>query len=162
MKNMEERILIKELDLNDNFTELLELSKEFFYEYEKNHELFKIDAINESDIINYFTDFIGNDRKIAYIAIYEKKIVGYISLYYKDQPDYWTVKKIGDISGLMVDKNFRQNGIGKKLIMKAIEYFKQKGIEYYTIFTSVNNIKGISFYEKCGLKPLHTVLYGKI
>jgi len=162
MKDMEEIILIKELDSNDNLMELLDLSKDFFYEYENNHELFKIDVINELDIRNYFNNFIGNDRKIAYIAINEKKIVGYITLYYKDQPSYWTVKEIGEISGLMVNKNFRQNGIAGMLIIKAIEYFKQKGIEYYTVFTSVNNTKGISLYEKYGLKPLQTVLFGKI
>jgi len=158
---MEAKILIKELDSNDNFIELLELSREFFYEYENYHELFKIDVINDLDIRNYFNSFIGNDRKIAYIALNGKKIIGYITLYCIDQPNYWTVKKIGDISGLMVNKDFRQNGIGKKLVMKAIEYFKQKNIDFYTVLTSINNTKGIFLYEKCGLKPLQTVLYGK-
>jgi hypothetical protein len=50
MKTNDEKYLLKELDTNDNFSELLELSKEFFYEYENNNqEFFKIDIIDLFD-----------------------------------------------------------------------------------------------------------------
>jgi ribosomal protein S18 acetylase RimI-like enzyme len=160
-----ELVVIEELTTEEYFPELIELSKEFFYEYENNNkEFFEIDSINEMDIINYFRKFIGDKNKNtkAFIALLDRKIIGYITFYIKDQPDYWVVKKIGDISGLMVNKNFRQNGIGTKLVMKAIEYFEQNGIKYYTVFTSINNANGISLYKRCGLKELQTTLYGEI
>ena len=62
----------------------------------------------------------------------------------------------------MVSEKYRNNGIGTKLVMKGIEYFKQSGINYYTVFTSVNNLNGISLYKKCGFKELHINLLGKI
>jgi ribosomal protein S18 acetylase RimI-like enzyme len=156
-------LFIKELDGEDDFADLTELSKEFFYEYENNNkEMFGIDFINEIDIKNYFQGFIEKETKKAYIAIIDKKIIGYITFYIKDQPDYWIVKKIGDISGLIVSKNFRKKGIGTKLVMKAIEYFKENGIKYYTVFTSINNTSGISLYKKCGFKELSAILYGEI
>jgi ribosomal protein S18 acetylase RimI-like enzyme len=62
----------------------------------------------------------------------------------------------------MVNKDFRQNGIGTKLVMKGIEYFKQENIKYYTLSTSINNTAAITLYNKCGLKPLQTILYGEI
>jgi ribosomal protein S18 acetylase RimI-like enzyme len=158
-----ETFLIKELETSDSFPELLELSKDFFYEYENNNkDFFEIDSIDEVDIGNYFQKFIGNENAKAYIVIIEKKIIGYITLVIKSQPNYWKIKRIGDISGLMVSKNFRHNGIGTKLIMKGIEYFKQKDIKYYTVFTSMNNISGISLYKKCGFEQLYTTLYGRI
>jgi ribosomal protein S18 acetylase RimI-like enzyme len=152
--------LIKELDSENDFVDLVELSKEFFYEYENNNrEIFGIDFINEIDIKNYFQGFIGKETKKAYIAIMNNKIIGYVTFYIKDQPNYWIVKKIGDISGLMVNKNFRKKGIGTKLVIKAIEFFKENGIKYYTVFTSINNASGISLYKKCGFKELSTILY---
>jgi len=159
----EDVLLIKELKMVDGFPGLLELSKDFFYEYENNNkDFFQIDAIAEMDIRNYFQNFIGNENTMAYIAIIEERIIGYITLAVRNQPNYWKIKKIGDISGLMVSKNFRNNGIGTKLMMKGIEYFKRKGIKYYTVFTSVNNTSGISLYKKCGLEQLYATLYGRI
>jgi len=159
----ENAFLIKELETSDIFSGLFELSKDFFYEYENNNkDFFQIDSINEVDIRNYFQEFIGNENARAYIAIIEEKIVGYITVVIKNQPDYWKIKRIGDIFGLMVSKNFRNNGIGTKLIMKGLEYFKRMDIKYYTVFTSVNNTSGISLYKKCGLKQLYTTLYGRI
>jgi ribosomal protein S18 acetylase RimI-like enzyme len=114
------------------------------------------------DIRNYYQKFIGNENARAYIAMIEEKIIGYITLLIRNQPDYWKIKRIGDISGLMVSKNFRHNGIGTKLIMKGIEYFKRKDINYYTVFTSVNNTSVISLYRKCGFEQLYTTLYGRI
>ena len=155
--------LIKELETGDSFSELLELSKDFFYEYESNNkDFFEIDTIAEVDIINYFQNFIGNENANTYIAITEEKIIRYITVLIKNQPDYWKIKRTGDISGLMVSKNFRHNGVGTKLIMKGIEYFRRNGIKYYTVFTSVNNTSGISLYKKCGFEQLYTTLYGRI
>ncbi|MDR2717773.1 MAG: GNAT family N-acetyltransferase [Treponema sp.] len=163
METNERTVSIKELDANDNFFELLDLSKDFFYEYENNKkEFFEVDTIDEIDIKNYFQKFIGNEKAKAFIAVINEKIIGYITVYIKDQPNYWKLKKVGDISGLMVNKNFRQNGIGTKLIIKGLEYFKQENIKYYTLFTSVNNTTAIKLYKKCGLKPLQTILYGEI
>jgi len=159
----ETAFLIKELETGDSFSELLELSKDFFYEYENNNkDFFEIESIDEVDIRNYFKEFIGNENAKAYIVMTGEKIIGYITLVIKNQPNYWKIKRTGDISGLMVSKNFRHNGIGTKLIMKGIEYFKRKDIKYYTVFTSVNNTGGISLYKKCGFEQLYTTLYGRI
>jgi len=162
MKLNEETLSIKELDTEDNCNELFELSNEFFYEYENNNkDIFEIDSIKEEDIRNYFQRFIGHESNKAYIVIYDKKIIGYITLTINNQPDFWKVKKVGGISGLMVSKEFRKNGIGTKLVKKGMEYFGQKGIKYFTVLTSVNNINGISLYKKCGFEQLQTILYGR-
>jgi len=156
-------VLIKELDSENSFSDLIELSKEFFYEYENNNrDFFGIDSIDEIDIGNYFNSFMGKETSKAYIAIIDDKIVGYITVYIKNQANYWIVKKVGDISGLMVNKNFRKNGIGSKLLKRAIEYLEQKDIKYYTVFTSVNNVNGITLYKKFGSKELCTTFYGRI
>jgi ribosomal protein S18 acetylase RimI-like enzyme len=163
MKN-DEFVVIKELITEEYFPKLIDLSKEFFFEYENNDkDFFEIDSINEIDIKQYFRNFIeNNDGKAkAYIAIINEQVVGYITVYIKNQPNYWVLKEVGDISGLMVNKKFRQKGIGTKLVMKAKEYFKERGIKYYTVFTSINNVNGISLYKNFGFKELYTTLYGK-
>ena len=104
-----EKFLIKEFDEKDNFSEVFELSKDFFYEYAKNNEdFFGIDCLTEVDIKKYFDQFIGKDNNKAYIAKYENVIIGHITLKINNQQNYWKVKKVGVISGLMVSKKYKK------------------------------------------------------
>ncbi|MDQ7798162.1 MAG: GNAT family N-acetyltransferase [Candidatus Edwardsbacteria bacterium] len=154
---------IRELKKGDDLKALVQLSRDFFYEYESYHPyFFKIDKIEDNDIISYFARFIGTDDRKAFVAVESDAIIGYISVYIKEQADFWKIKNVGDISGLMVQKEHRGKGIGKKLLQRAVGYFKGKGIKQYALFTSVNNKNGIEFYEKCGLEKLYTTMIGEV
>ena len=154
---------IRELKKEDDLKALVQLSKDFFYEYESSHPyFFKIDKIEEADIISYFARFIGSDDRKAFVAIESGSMIGYITVLIQEQASYWKIKRIGHISGLMVNPGNRREGIGRKLLQSAVDYFEGKGIKQYTLFTSVNNKSGIEFYEKCGLEKLYTTLMGKV
>lgn len=154
---------IRELKKEDDLKALVQLSRDFFYEYESNHPyFFKIDKIEEADIISYFCRFIDNDDRKAFVAVEAGDIIGYITVLIQEQSGYWMIKKVGHISGLMVQKNHRRKGIGRKLLQSAVEYFRENGVKQYTLFTSVNNKSGIEFYQKCGLEKLFTTLMGEV
>jgi len=154
---------IRELGKDDDLNALVQLSRDFFYEYESNHlYFFKIDKIEEADIIDYFARFVGNDNRKTFLAVDGGAIIGYISVLIQEQAGYWKIKKVGHISGLMVHHNHRRKGVGRKLLQSAVDYFKEKGIKQYTLFTSVNNKCGIEFYEKCGLEKLYTTMMGEV
>ncbi len=156
-------IEIRALKNDDNLNDLIPLSKEFFLEYEANHSyFFKTDRINKTNIVSYFSNFIDNENRKAFIAIDNNMIIGYISVLIQNQSSYWAVKKIGHISGFMVNKNYRRKGIGIKLLDNAIDYFGEKSVRNYTVYTSVNNIGAIEFYKRKGMEPLYTTLLGKI
>src|SRR5512139_661494 len=102
---------IRALNIEDDFTDLVSLSRSFFREYESHHkEFFKIDELKDDDINIYFSSFCLNPSRAAYIAVEGAQIIGYITVYVKDQEDFWRIKKVGEISGLMVDKKYRQRG----------------------------------------------------
>jgi len=154
---------VRELKKEDDLNALVQLSKDFFYEYESNHPyFFKINKLEDADITNYFLRFIDNADRKAFIAIAGDTIVGYISVLIQEQAGYWMINKVGHISGLMVHNKHRRKGTGRKLMQSAAEYFKQKKVKQYTLFTSVNNKCGIEFYEKCGLEKLFVTLMGEI
>lgn len=155
-------ITIRPLRPDDNFGDLIALSRVFFNEYEAYHEeFFKIDELEDEDVTAYFTSFCNQVSRQAYIAIAEDQIVGYITVYVKEQPDYWRIKKIGEISGLMVRHEYRQQGIGERLLAEAKAYFQARGVNYYSVYTSVENQAGLEFYRKNGLKPLLITMLGE-
>jgi ribosomal protein S18 acetylase RimI-like enzyme len=158
-KLLEIRPLIESDDLND----LISLSREFFEEYESHHEdFFKIDNLSEINIVNYFTRWLDNEDGKALIALSDGKLVGYITVYVKSQENFWKVKKVGTISGLMIDKAYRRKGIAKQLLDGAKDFFNEKGVRYFTVYTSEDNVGAIEFYKKNGLSPINITLLGKL
>jgi len=156
-------IEIRSLKIDDDFDDLLSISREFFLEYEAYHkDFFKIDDLKDGDIISYFSSFCGQENRRAFIAVEGERTVGYITVYVKDQADYWQIKKVGDISGLMVQKGYRRRGIAKRLLATANSYFKSLALKYCIVYTAVENRAAIDFYKENGLIPLYTTMIGDI
>ncbi len=156
-------IEIRPLIINDNFKDLIALSRAFFEEYEAHHkDIFKIDKLRDKDIVDYFSRWIANENGETFIAIEGEKIVGYITVYIKSQADYWKIKEVGNISGFMVHKAYRRKGIGRQMLAEAGLFFEKKGVKYFTAFTSVANYGALEFYEECGMTSLCTTMLGEV
>jgi ribosomal protein S18 acetylase RimI-like enzyme len=155
-------IYIREFSKEDGFEDLIALSKDFFQEYEAHHEdFFEIDQLNDADIVDYFSRFLDNENAKAFVALAEDRILGYITVHVREQASYWKVKKVGDISGLMVRKDHRRRGIASQLLAHARAFFAEHEVRYFTLFTAVNNQAAIAFYERNGLTHLHTTMLGE-
>jgi ribosomal protein S18 acetylase RimI-like enzyme len=153
---------IRELNNDDDFSDLIILSREFFQEYKSHHkEFFKIGQLKDDDIISYFSSFCGGDSRKAFIAVEGKRTVAYVTVYVKEQAGYWQIKKVGEISGLMVQKDYRHTGIAKRLLASARHFFEAEALKYFTVYTAVENLAAIDFYRKNGLVPLYTTLIGE-
>jgi ribosomal protein S18 acetylase RimI-like enzyme len=155
-------MIIRKLTSDDDLSELILLSKQFFLEYEDHNETFKIESLGDNPIKRFFVNSLGNKNSNILIAVENNKIIAYISFNIKIRFGFFRVKRIGEISGLMVHKEYRRKGIAKQLLEKAIEWFKSNSLNYYVLETSSKNEGAIEFYTSLGLKPLRTQLIGKI
>jgi len=155
---------IRTLLPDDNFQDLIALSQAFFEEYATHHrDFFAIEQeVKAEEITGYFRSFVEKDNHAVFVALLDGRIVGYITLYVQMQPTYWKVKKVGHISGLMVHKDIRHEGIGGRLMDQARAYFAEQGIEYYLVYTAIQNNGAIKFYEEQGMEPLYSHLMGKL
>ena len=88
----------------------------------------------------------------CYLAIKNNKAIGLIMgcIYPYDEYDYLDYKcpKRGEITELIVTKKVRISGIGKSLINKMEEYFKNMNCEYIHVDVFGYNDIGINFYKK--------------
>lgn len=154
---------IRRLQKDDDLQDLVTLSQMFFEEYSTHHkDFFRIDKVNAEEIIGYFQSFLEKDDRVAFIALREGRIVGYITIYVQTQPAYWKVRKVGHISGLMVRKEDRHEGIGTLLMDQARAYFAEREIKYYLVYTAIHNSGAIEFYEEQRMEPLYSHLIGEI
>ncbi len=156
-------IEIRPLRSPDSLSGLITLSRAFFAEYEQHDPaFFGIDTLQDNDIIRYFSRWLDDEAGQTFVAVCEKRMVGYITVYVQDQPAFWQVKQIGHISGLMVDAAHRRQGIAERLLAEAQSFFRQQGVDYFVVFTAVTNHPALHFYEQSGMTPLYTTFLGKI
>lgn len=94
---------------------------------------------------------VSKNKGKCFLAIENEKVLGLIMGYVRtyDKYDYLDYKcpKSGEISELIVSKNTRGKGIGKKLIKKLEDYFKSIGCEYVFVDIFAYNKNAIRFYE---------------
>lgn len=156
-------IHIRALQWEDGFHDLIALSRNFFQEYEAHHEdFFKIERLDDSSIVNYFSHWLDDANGETFVALAEDRIVGYITVNVREQAPHWKIKKVGNISGLMVHPDYRRRGIAGQLLARARTFFAAQAVKYFTVYTAAENKAAIEFYQRHGLSPLHTTMIGTV
>ena len=84
------------------------------------------------------------------LSIDDDELMGAVRKY--DEYDYLDYKcpKCGEVTELVVAKETRGKGVGRKLMQVVEEYFKSIGCEYISIEVFAYNKNAIKFYESEG------------
>ncbi len=113
--------------------------------------------INEKDLNSVYVNIDKYPEVYSnYVAIENDKIVGFLSIVF-----YKTFLHKGGtalINELIVAETHRNKGIGKKLIQKAIESAKSRGMDEIEVGTEITNTKAQNFYKKTGFNEEYVLL----
>ena len=115
---------------------LIKYKKDIIHMYNKDLSEDEKNTINE-----YVTNSVSEMFKDYYNIVFDDKIIGSILL-----KDIQEGKLIDEI---YIEKEFRNNGIGTDIIMKAVKKSNNKNI-YLWVYKE--NIKAVSLYKKLGFK----------
>lgn len=91
------------------------------------------------------TAFDGG-RFVAFGAFIDERLVGAVTLSLSIDD--------ADIEGVVVDKAYRQKGIGILLMQKAHEYIKNNLLKAVLLEVRQSNLPAIALYEKLGYKKI--------
>jgi len=152
-------VQIREINTADkkNLKEIRNLLKELQETAECEHELDNIEMENIFEEMDASPNFYLN-----YIAVDEDKegkVVGFISIIF-----YKTLFHKGGtalINELIVSKDYRGKGVGRKLVEQAVQIARQRGMDEIEVGTEEENIKARNFYVKNGFDKEY-ILLGKI
>lgn len=112
-----------------------------FYKQESNIELAK----------SYIQERLDNNESVIFVALNDHSIpVGFTQLY----PNYSSVRatKNWTLNDLYVEKEYRKLGVGKELIMTALNFAKENNAKFVELSTAVDNYTAQSLYEKIGFE----------
>ncbi|MFC5630372.1 MULTISPECIES: GNAT family N-acetyltransferase [Streptococcus] len=109
-----------------------------------------------------FTDeelehLLTDDTKPVYVYDNGKAVIGHLFLEIREAKGavLEPVKSLF-IDDLCVDQDVRGSGIGQELYSFALAYAKELGCYHLTLNVWNDNVSALRFYQKQGMKPLHT------
>ncbi|MBP7854453.1 GNAT family N-acetyltransferase [Candidatus Babeliales bacterium] len=86
---------------------------------------------------------------VSKVATFDERVVGFLA-YYPDSQRVWR------LLFLIVDHDFRGQGIAKKLLKYAVEDMLHRGAIEIILYTRNNNFKAQSLYKNFGFKVLRS------
>ena len=113
-----------------------------------------------SDIRDYYKWLIKRDASGIFKAELKDRgeIVGFICAD-ANWISYLANEQCGAIHELFVKPEFQKKGIGKKLVLHALDYFKNKNIKKAELWVGLKNERAKKFYSCLGFRE--SIAYGK-
>jgi ribosomal protein S18 acetylase RimI-like enzyme len=87
--------------------------------------------------------YLGNPDTVIFLAFAGNEPIGQIRL-----RKYWNAYAY--IDDIVVDPEYRGEGIGRALMLRALEWARSKGFPGMMLETQDNNVAACRLYERCG------------
>ena len=79
--------------------------------------------------------------------------VGYLLATVHDHPALYAPEPYGFISDCYVVRRLRRQGVGRRLVEQAQEWFRKRGLRVFQLYIAEANLAAISFWEAIGGSP---------
>ncbi|MBT3298015.1 GNAT family N-acetyltransferase [archaeon] len=144
-----------------DFEKLKDIKKEFYlWECKKDPKL-RVEFANKNLGIRLGKNLRQNNVSF-FIAIEKGEIIAYSGGEIEINPPTHKEKFKGHLFNLYVKPDYRKKGIGKKLILKILHWFKKNKIKEIELYTKADNIKAQSLYKKNGFNDYYLKLEKRI
>lgn len=115
------------------------------------------DSINA--FIKHVKKSIEKDDSFLAVAINCDKVIGYCLMITSEYPPVFNIKKYGEICDMYVSEEYRNRGIGKRLVKMAIKWAKLRGLRRVELKASSKNNIGLYFWNEIGFKEYLKNMY---
>lgn len=107
--------------------------------------------------MQYFTDFLNDERNRILVADKQHHVVGYLAARL-GSPTRIVSVHTANLESFYVDPGFRGAGIGGALVAEFFVWARQQKAGRAIVDAFASNERAISFYQRAGFTPKHVVL----
>ena len=106
--------------------------------------------LDEDGLLKVYHRALASATQHLIVGIMKERVVGFCSLSVKN--NFWKAGYIGNVDELVVDKDYRGRGIGKKLMRRIEEIVMQNQCTQIELDSSFHRKEAHFFYENIGFK----------
>lgn len=113
----------------------------------------------ENEILDFdvfkaiFNENISNANNLYLITENESEGVGFISFHTQNLLHH--CGRVGEIQEFFIHKNYRGQGIGRKLINEIMQYSDQNNLKSIEVTTNKRRVENVLIYENLGFTLSH-------
>ena len=104
----------------------------------------------------------SKESSCGFVCKVDEKIVGYLIGRILEDETGRAESKYADLEHKLVDKDYRGNNIGEKLVQEFKKWAKSKGLKIIKANVSYGNKRAVNFYKKVGLIPSDIMMVATI
>ena len=108
-------------------------------------------SLSVEEIENNIREVTTRKDHVAFVALGNAKLVGWVHVF---KAVLLESKPFIEIGGLVVDENYRNKGVGKKLVEKIKEWSVEKGILDIRVRSNVKRNEAHGFYTNIGFSEI--------
>lgn len=112
--------------------------------------------------IQFFTDRLNEKDGIIFIAFVNDRPIGYLCGGWLRSYTFRVEKLFSQLDNMFIQQEFRNKGVGKKLLDEFIKWSKEKGVSVIRVDAVYENTKALEFYRKKNFKDHSIILELKI
>ncbi|HVT01348.1 MAG TPA: GNAT family N-acetyltransferase [Patescibacteria group bacterium] len=103
----------------------------------------------------YYYKKIDGTKGVCFLAEIDNEPIGYVMGEIEEADGYRTIRVV-ELSNIYVKEQFRNQGIGKKLVDAFLDWGKEIGAQKASVSAFTQNAKAMQFYEHEGFKNYST------
>ncbi len=113
----------------------------------------------EKAFANYVHDNIEKDDACVWIAEMDEEIVGYCQCMVAATPPVFELKQYGQIADMAVLEAYRRQGVGERMVERAMGWFHSRGLRRVEVRAAVTNEVSTRFWRKMGFTPFAETMF---
>jgi RimJ/RimL family protein N-acetyltransferase len=111
--------------------------------------------VKDSGLIHEWTQQLDYTRVLPLLALVKDRVVGNVSLHFCDGPK----RHVAEIR-LFLAKDFRQRGLGTKMLRTLIDLARKQGLGILTVEVVADDVNSVKAFQGLGFKPAATLRDG--
>jgi ribosomal protein S18 acetylase RimI-like enzyme len=105
----------------------------------------------EEQFLKHLSEGLEKEDAVIFVAHDKDRIIAYCRCSIKQRPPVFeTQRQYGAFAELAVLPMYRRNGIGKRMVEHAVEWFRDQGLSRMEVQVSVSNEISTHFWQKMG------------
>lgn len=138
---------------------VIELWKELMDFHAALDPLFMMCPEGPDNFRKHLLESLESGDAVVFVAVSDNRTVGYLKAEIACYPPVFVRKRYGAISDVAVTADHRRMGTGEMLVAKALDWFRDRGLDRAEMRLSNFNPVSRAFWEKIGFQPYVTTLF---